>query len=294
MNRTGPTLALIGEEIVPVEEARVSPFDRGFLFGDGVYEMVRTFDGFPVAMDAHVRRLERSLRQTRIDGFDARRFHDIVPQLLDAERLGNAGVYLQVTRGVEHPRRHVPGDGIRPTVFAFASPLPALKELKTIESTDVILAPDDRWGRTDVKSLNVLANVLSAMQARADGADEAILHRDGLVSEGTHSTVIAVLDGALIAPSITAAPTILPGTMRGLVLDAAGKIGLPVEEGPLRVDRIHHAAEIGIASSRRLLHQVDRIGGRSLQGGPWMSRLLASMVDSITDSIDGPGRFPAS
>ena len=290
---TGPTVTLLDEKIVPVEDARISPFDRGFLFGDGVYEMVRTFDGVPVEMDAHVQRLARSLRETRIEGFDARRFHDIVPRLLEAERLTDAGVYLQVTRGAERPRRHVPGNEIRPTVFAFASPLPPLRELATIESTDVVLVPDDRWGRTDVKSLNVLANVLSAMQARDRGAGEAILHRDGLVSEGTHSTVIAILDGVLTAPSITAAPTILPGTMRSLILDAGRKIGIPVSEGPLRADRIHSATEIGIASSRRLLHQVGRLEGRPLPGGPWMSRLLASMVDSIGDSIAGPGRLPA-
>ena len=290
---TGPTVTLLDEKIVPVDDARISPFDRGFLFGDGVYEMVRTFDGVPVEMDAHVRRLARSLRETRIEGFDARRFHDIVPRLLEAERLTDAGVYLQVTRGAERPRRHVPGDGIRPTVFAFASPLPPLRDLATIESTDVVLVPDDRWSRTDVKSLNVLANVLSAMQARDRNAGEAILHRDGLVSEGTHSTVIAILDGVLIAPSITAAPSILPGTMRRLILDAGRKIGIPVTEGPLRADRIHSATEIGIASSRRLLHQVARLDDRPLPGGPWMRRLLASMVDSIGDSIAGPGRLPA-
>ncbi|MCP4835381.1 MAG: D-amino acid aminotransferase [Phycisphaera sp.] len=294
MTSAGPSFALLDDRIVAAENAVVSPFDRGFLFGDGVYEMVRTFDRKPVAMDAHVARLARSLDQVGIRGFDAERYRAIVPRLLDAEGIADAGIYLQVTRGVERPRRHVPGDDLVPTVFGFASPLPAIDTLDAVESTEVILVPDDRWGRTDLKSLNLLANVMAAGRGREAGADEVILHREGLVSEGSHSSVVAVIDGVLASPSPLAAPNVLPGTMSTLVLEAADRIGLPVSQAPLPVDRIRRASEIGIASSRRLLHEVSGLDGRKLAGGPWIPRLFASMVDSIADSLGLQTPIPRS
>lgn len=285
----GPTLVLLDDALVPVADARISPFDRGFLFGDGVYEMVRTFGRHPVAMEAHVARLRHGLAELGIDGFDAGTYPGIVDRLLDAEGLVDAGVYLQVTRGVEIPRRHAPGRIDRPTVFACATPLPPLASLTRIARSALVLAPDDRWHRTDLKSLNVLANVLAARYAETLGADEAVMHRDGLVSEGSHSTIVAIVDGVLVAPSVSAAPAILPGTMRSLVLDAARDLGLPVEERHLRVADLQRATEIGIASSRRLLHEASTLDGRPLPGGRWMGRLLDTMVRSIAADLDRGG-----
>lgn len=278
---SGPTVVLLGDEVVPVAEARISPFDRGFLFGDGVYEMVRTFERVPVAMDAHVARLRRGLAETGIVGFDAASYPGIAERLLDAEGLADAGIYLQVTRGVEIPRRHVPGAIERPTVFAYATPLPALDALATIERSALVLVPDDRWHRTDIKSLNLLANILAAQRAHDLGADEAVLHRDGLVSEGSHSSIVAIVDGVLVAPTTSAAPAILPGTMRPLVFDAARAVGLPTAGRPLRVSDLRRATEIGVASSRRLLHEATSLDDRPLPGGPWMSRILDTMLRSI-------------
>ncbi len=286
---SGPTVVLLGDDLVPVADARISPFDRGFLFGDGVYEMVRTFERHPVAMKAHVARLRHGLAELEIAGFDAGAYPGIVDRLLDAEELVDAGVYLQVTRGVEIPRRHSPGRIDRPTVFAYATPLPPLASMTTIARSALVLAPDDRWHRTELKSLNLLANVLAARHAEAEGADEAVLHRDGLVSEGSHSTIVAIVDGVLVAPSVSAAPAILPGTMRSLVLDAARKLDLPIAERHLRVADLRRATEIGIASSRRLLHQASSLDGRLLPDGPWMPRLLDTMVRSIAADLGTGG-----
>jgi D-alanine transaminase len=284
-----PTMALLGDgrhdEIVPVADARISPFDRGFLFGDGVYESTRVFAGHPVALDAHVARLERSLCELDITGFDATSYRTIIDRLLEAEGVRDASVYLQVTRGSEIPRRHVPGGSLAPTVFAFATPMGPLESITTIETVDATLAPDDRWMRTDIKSVNLLANVMAAMRGHANGAAETILHRDGLVSEGTHSTILAVIDGELVAPAITAAPSILPGTMRPLVLEAAQAAGIPIRERAMAVAELRAATEIGIASSNRLLHAVGRLDGRPIAGGPWMQRLLDTMVGSIRAAI---------
>lgn len=286
-----PTVVLLGDELVPATEARISPFDRGFLFGDGVYEMVRTFDRRPVAMDAHVARLRRGLVEIGITGFDAGTYASIVDRLLDAEGLADAGVYLQVTRGVEIPRRHVPGDIARPTVFAYATPLPPLDALATIERSALVLVPDDRWHRPDIKSLNLLANVLAASRAHDLGADEAVLHRHGLVSEGSHSSIVAIVDDVLVAPTTAAAPSILPGTMRPLVFAAARELGLAAAERPLRVEDLRRASEIGVASSRRLLHEAASLDGRPVPGGPWMARLLDTMVRSIRSAP--PPRIPS-
>ena len=285
MSAAAPTMVLLGDAIVPIAEARISPFDRGFLFGDGVYESTRVFDGFPVAMDAHIARLGRSLRELGIAGFEPGSYREIIDRLLDAEGTGDASVYLQVTRGVEIPRRHAPGRALAPTVFAFATPLPPLSEIGSIQTVDATLAPDDRWMRTDIKSLNLLANVMAAMRGHADGAAETILHRDGLVSEGTHSTILALVDGVLVTPATTAAPAILPGPLRPLESEAARRSALPIRERAPGVAALRAADAIGIASSNRLLHAVGRLDGRPLRGGPWMQRLLDTMVGSIRAAI---------
>lgn len=288
-DRLVPGMAWLNGEIIPTEEVRISPFDRGFLFGDGVYEMVRVFGGTPIAMDAHERRLAESLRATRINGFAASNYRLIVNQLLAEEQLLDATVYLQVTRGADINRQHLPDPNVPPTVFAFALPAPSVEHLSSLTSTRVILKPDERWHHCEIKAIGLLPNVLAMMQADEHGASEAVLHRHGLISEGTHSNLLVVADDALVTPPTHAAPPILDGTMRRMALSAAREIGIPVQERPLHVDELLNAGEIALTSSRKILHAVshldDRPVGRPEEENPIMGKVFTRMRDRIVASM---------
>ena len=282
-------MAWLNGELIPTQDVRISPFDRGFLFGDGVYEMVRVFGGTPIAMDAHEARLAKSLQATRIKGFDASHYTTIVNQLLSVEHLLDATVYLQITRGADINRRHLPDPSVPPTVFAFALPAPSVEHLSSLTSTRVILKPDERWHHCEIKAIGLLPNVLAMMQADEHGASEAILHRHGLISEGTHSNLLIAVDDALVTPPSHAAPSILDGTMRRMALDAAREIGIPVQERPLHVDELRNAGEIALTSSRKILHAVSHVDdhpvGRPEEENQIMSKVFTRMRDSIVASM---------
>lgn len=244
-----------------LHEARVSVLDRGFLFGDGVYELVRVFDRIGVGMELHQRRLERSLQLARIDGFDAGELPTICEALLDANGIDNGTVYLQVTRGAAPQRSHVPPAGLQPTVLALASSAPSLAELMGPDRVRIVLLPDERWLRCEIKTISLLGNVLAAMRAAELGADEPVLHRDGILSEGGSTNVFLRRGERLITPGTEDGPPILHGVTRAMVIDAARSEGVEVDERRVRIEELVDADEVMITSSRRLLSIVAEIDG---------------------------------
>jgi len=259
-------IVLLDGRLVPIGDARVSVLDRGFLFGDGVYELVRFFDRVGVGMDLHVRRLERSLELARISGFDATTLPALCDELLCANDLHDATVYLQVTRGAAPTRAHVPPREMRPTVMALATPAPGAAELTGPDTVRVVLLPDDRWLRCEIKTLSLMGNVLAAMTAAERGADEPILHRDGVLSEGGSTNVFLWLNGRLATPAITSGPPILHGVSRAQLVEEAQRAGIAVEERAVRVDELQRADEVMITSSRRLISSVVEIDGHQITG----------------------------
>lgn len=270
-------LVHLNGQIVPIGEARVGILDRGFLFGDGVYELIRFFDRVGVGMDLHVRRLESSLRLSRITGFEAHTLPAICDEVLAANDLHDASVYVQITRGSAPLRAHIPPAGLRPTVMAIASPSPGVESLVAPDRIRAVLLPDERWLRCEIKTISLMGNVLAAMAAADRGADEAILHRDGILSEGGSTNVFLCLRGTLVTPAITDRPPILHGVSRAQVIDAARGEGVPVEERRVSVDELAAAEEIMVTSSRRLLSSVVELDGRPLRGGSMAQRLFDLM-----------------
>ncbi len=254
-------LVWINGQIVPAHEARVSVFDRGFLFGDGVYELVRFFNGVGVQMDDHVARLARSLAHARIQGVEAAALPAIATSLLGAGGLRDATLYLQVTRGAAATRAHLPPAGIAPTVVAMASASPSLEEFTQPEPVHAVLLEDLRWKRCDIKSISLMGNILALLGAADADGDEAILHCDGLVSEGTATNVFALIGSTLVTPPIDSDPVILHGVTRLAVFDAARDLGLRVEVRPLRVAELRGAGEIMVTSSRRIVAPVTSLDG---------------------------------
>lgn len=230
-------------EFVDKADVSVSPDDRGFVFGDGVYEVIRAEQGQLFQPDAHFRRLERSLRETNIRNVDVDRLRDAVHSLLYHNKLQDrhAKVYLQVTRGAA-PRQHAfPDEPTEPTVYATASPhSPPIEKWENGVST--ILYPDRRWERCDIKSIALLPNVLANQAAMEADAFEALLVRDGVVTEGSHSTVLGVFDNTVVTHPLS--NRILPSTTRTVVLRLCDTHDIPVDESPIPKNDLRDADEL--------------------------------------------------
>ncbi len=275
--------------IVKDRDAHISVLDRGFLFGDGVYELIRFFDGHGVGVDAHARRLARSLELARIGGFDAALLGKICHELLAANGLRDAAVYLQVTRGAGSVRAHVPTETLVPTVFAMATVAEPITALIAPQEITAITAQDMRWTLCEIKTLSLMGNILHLLDADAHGASEALLHRDGFIGEGAYSNMALVKDGTLVTPPITQVPPILHGTARADLLSAARSAGIPAEIRAIRLEELSDADEIMITSSRRLVSAVTRLDGATIgdgRAGPTTRALFAQMRDDIAALIN--------
>src|SRR5690606_33232300 len=252
-------------EYLPVEQAQISVMDRGFLFGDGVYEVVPVFGGRCFRLEEHLDRLDYSLRETGIPQPLSRAvWKGVFETLITAHGGGDQAIYLQITRGVASVREHKFPERCRPTVFAMSRLLPAMPE-QAPAPIDALSLDDIRWQRCDIKSISLLGSVLMTQRALDAGAREAILLRDGLVLEGASSNVFAVHEGILYT-----APKdrhILAGITRDLIVDLVQQQGLPFREEALPAAQIAGASEIWISSSTREMVAVTQLDGRPVGSG---------------------------
>ncbi len=218
-------------EFLPLDEARVPALDRGFIFGDGVYEVVPAYGGRPFRLEEHLARLRRSLAEVSIDDpMDVAAWANLVRELVDRNAPADQCIYIQVTRGVAS-RDHAFPSGTRPTVFAYSFPFPHVSDALRSSGAAAITLPDQRWLRAHIKSISLLGNVL-ARQASVDaGAHEAILVREGWVTEASASNVWVVRAGRLCAPPRDNLK--LEGVRMDLIGSLAGAGGVAVERRPV-------------------------------------------------------------
>jgi len=251
---------------IPKQEVRVSPDDRAFLFADGVYEVIRTYEGRLFRLEEHLARFSRSLCELRISGVDAAGLADVAQELLDRNGLtdGAAKIYLQVTRGAAERTHTFPVEPPPPTVYGAAARVHDCPEERE-NGFKAILVPDLRWARCDIKSLALLPNVLAAQQASEAGAEEAILVRDGAVTEGSHTNVCAVFDGELVTAPLS--NYILPGITRQAVLELCGEVGVPVRLFPILTEQLKRADEIMIVGTTTEVGPVVQVDERRVGDG---------------------------
>jgi D-alanine transaminase len=246
-------------------EARVSVMDRGFLFGDSVYEVIPVFDGHPFRLVEHLNRLKYSLAEISVAyKVDEVQWREITAELCKDHIGTDCSLYLQISRGAAPERKHAFPDNIEPTVMAMVKPSKADKSLQQ-SGIRAISCKDIRWQRCDIKSTSMLGNVLMTQQAVAAGADEAILVRDGYVTEGASCNVFAVIDGVIYtAPK---GPHLLGGITRELVIELASKHGLELQEKAVSVDQLRSADEVWISSSNREILAVVELDGEPIADG---------------------------
>ncbi|MFI4956224.1 MAG: D-amino acid aminotransferase [Gammaproteobacteria bacterium] len=245
----------------PATEAKVSVFDRGFLFGDGVYEVMPFYQGRAFGWEGHMERFERSLGAIDIPNpHTERQWRDIATQLLAAN--GDTQlIYLQVTRGVAVPRKHTYDQGMTPTVFASSISFTPVQT----SGMSVITLLDERWEHCHIKSLNLLPNVLATQQAKREGVPEAILIHDGFVTEGASSNVFIVKNNEIFTPPTDG--SILRGVTRGIICDLCASLGYRVKEEPISIDALINADEVWLSSVGKEITPVIKIDGQPIANG---------------------------
>lgn len=271
------TTCYLNGTFMPRSEARVSPMDRGFLFGDGVYELIPVYAHRPFRLAQHLARLDNSLAGIALaNPLDTAQWHELVRELIRCNEWPDQAVYLQVTRGTQEVRNHVFPANTRPTVFATSDPLaPVSAELRA-RGASVISAEDFRWTRCDLKTTALLANCLLRQQAVEQGCAETVLFRDGLLTEGSSSNIFVVRDGVLLAPPKSR--LMLPGITYDVVLELAARHGLAHEVRDIAEHEVREADELWMTSSSREVLPITRLDNVPVgngQPGPVGARMQA-------------------
>jgi D-alanine transaminase len=259
-------ISYLNGAFVPLSEARISPLDRGFLYSDGVYEVMPVYAGRPFRFEAHAARLTRSLAEIRMEDPHTRaEWRELLATLITRNGGGDQYVFWQVTRGAEFGRNHAPLPNIPRTVFAFCAPLPVTEPATLENGVECITAEDTRWARCDIKSVSLLANVLLRQLAVDAHAAETILLRDGELMEASSSGVHVVLGGVIVSPPRS--PRILPGTTRSAMEELAGSAGISYEVASISEQQLRSADEIWLSAATREVQAVTKLDGKPVGTG---------------------------
>jgi D-alanine transaminase len=258
-------MVFLNGELLPLEEAKVPVLDRGFIFGDGVYELVPVYSRVAFRLEEHLARLERSLGEAKIrNPYSRQRWREIIYQLVDTQPFEDQGVYFQVTRGVAKRDHAFPRD-IQPTVFMMANPLVNPPRAQVDAGGAAVSAPDNRWLRCDIKSISLLGNVLARQISADAGAAETILFRDGKLTEASASNVFIVKRGVIVSPPKSS--LILPGITYDVVAELARANAMPLEFREVSEAEVRSADEIWVTSSSKEVLAIVSLDGRKVGDG---------------------------
>ncbi len=264
------TIAYLNGDYMPLEEARISPMDRGFLFGDGIYEVIPSYDGKMVGFDPHIKRMQDGLDAIEIKlGWSDEQWRALCTSLMEKNGNGNLGVYLHVTRGTDTKRHHAYPEGITPTVFGYAFEIqpPPIPDRDEIVPYTCATGHDMRWDRCNIKSISLLGNVMHYQQGHRKGDGEILLYNDNneLTECGACNAYI-VKNGVVATPLLD--NQILPGITRQLLLGVLRADGnIPVEERVITMDEVWDADEIWISSSSKEVVPVIKLDGKPVGDG---------------------------
>jgi len=262
----------INGEYLPQSQATVSVLDRGFLFGDGVYEVIPVFAGKPLRLTEHLDRLQRSMHRVSLKNpLTQQEWEEIFQTLLESNPGGDRSIYLQVTRGAAPIRDLSFSADIEPTVFVMVNDIKPVDYAKLEKGIEAITVDDFRWKACDIKSVSLIANVMIRLRANEQNVMDAIMLRGGLVTEGTASNIFVVHGGVISTPPKS--DCLLPGITRDLVIDLALANGFTVEERDIKQGELETADEIWLTSSTREIAPVvkldNRVVGNGVAGDCW-------------------------
>ena len=275
---------------LPIEEAKISVLDRGFIFGDAVYEVWRLVNGKLFERDKHAARLANGLRDIHISPpaeASATKLQEISDRLVKENGLKAEGsLFLEMSRGVA-PRAHqYPKPPVPPTVFLMASPFAPPEELRA-KGAAVILIDDVRWKRCNVKTTQLLPNVMAKQEAFEHDALDAIFVRDGMITETSHANVCAVVDGTVWTHPIDG--SVLPGVTRDVVLELAKKNGIPVREEAMTVDAFRRAHEVFLVGTLSDVMPIVKVDGKQVGAGK-PGPVSLKLLKALRERLDATGR----
>lgn len=264
------SIVFLNGAFMPMEDAKISPMDRGFLFGDGIYEVIPSYSGKLVGFGPHIKRMQSGLAALDIElQWDQQQWLQVCEQLIEKNGSGNLGIYLHVSRGADTKRFHAYSDGIQPTVFAYAFEInpPPVADKSKVSGYRVTTAQDLRWQHCDIKSTALLGNVMHFQQSYAAGKNETILYNSAnQMTEGSACNAYIVKDGRVITPPLD--NHILPGITRFMLLDILRKDGtIEVEERPVDMSEVFSADEVWLSSSSKDIVPVIEIDGKAVGDG---------------------------
>lgn len=272
------TTAYLNGCFLPLEEARISPMDRGFLFGDGIYEVIPSYDRNMVGFERHMDRLAAGLAAIAIDNpFSTEQWRHMLSELLDANPWSDAAVYLQVTRGAAPMRSHRYPSDCQPTIFAYPFAITSRNggDASTVVCYSAVTGTDQRWQRCHIKSVALLGNVLHMMEGADRGADEILLFNDANeLTEAAACNVFVVIDGQVLTPPLDQQK--LPGITRNMLIDILHTYGdIPFAEHVVTRDQVARAEEIWLTSSTKEVVPVTQLDGNKVgsgQPGPYWQK----------------------
>jgi len=266
----------------------ISPDDRGFLFGDGTYEVIRVYHNRIFRLDNHLQRLTRSLREIKINHMDVSFLRETGETLIqkNPDIAENAVMYVQITRGVA-PRHHEFPEQIQPTVYAALSKCPVERD-QIARGVKIILQPDQRWGRCDIKSIALLPNILAAEEARKQNAYEAVFVRDRIITEGTRTNIAAVFNGKIHTHPI--GHHILGGITRDVMIELCHQMAIPVIEKPISEEQILLADEIFIMGTTTEIGPVIQVNEMKIGDGN-TGPVTRQLQEAFHTLIDDPHQY---
>ena len=254
-------------QFLALADAGISPLDRGFLYGDGVYELIPVYSRRAFRLDEHLTRLQATLDGIKLaNPLDLAGWQGVITQLIAGAPWDDQSIYLQVTRGADNKRDHAfPPASVTPTAFAFASPLVTTPAEVRAKGVAAITVADQRWARCDLKVISLLANILARQQAVEAGCAEAILIRDGYMKEGAASNIFVVKNGVLLAPPKT--HLMLPGITYDIVIELAKTHGQPLKVAEISENELRSADEVWMTSSTKEVLAITTLDGEPVGYG---------------------------
>lgn len=269
--------AYLNGQFLPLADAKVSALDRGFVFGDGVYELIPVYSKKPFRLDEHLRRLQGSLDGIRLaNPHETKVWRELILRLVELQDFADQSVYIQVTRGVA-PRDHAFPRGVPPTVFMFSQPLVTSTPAQKAAGVCAVSAVDNRWQRCNIKAISLLANILLRQQAVDADCAETVMLRDGFLTEGAASNIFVVKDGVLRAPPPSS--LMLTGVTYDVVLELAAAHGIPHEVRAISEAEVRSADELWMTSSTKEIMAIVKLDGVPVGAG--VPGPLAQRMDGL-------------
>ena len=254
------SICYLNGKFLDLKEAKISPLDRGFLFGDAIYEVIASYNNKPFKIEDHLDRLFINLKDIKISvNYSRQEVKNILESVIEKNDLNNQIIYLQISRGHEDIRDHIPGPSPSPTIFVCSFPLKNIPNAQTT-SIKASLKKDFRWRKSNIKSTSLLANVMYKIQASEEDFFEIILQENGYITEGAVSNVFCVKNNEVKTPSLE--NNILPGITRSVIIDIVNKIGIKITESKISVEDFMNSDEIWITNTTKgilLVSEIDEV-----------------------------------